>query len=250
MRRSKRAVPLFLALVLLPAVALAQTVTITRDVNLRRDPSTGNAPIRVLTPSEPALTLVDPTPERGYYHVRTADGQEGFVWTRNVRVGAPPATITDTIHPGAGVPGSASTVGCGDGLWRHVYRPSRLLVRQDCVTVTGVIVDATAHRSRRRADGVRHERDGDTHGWLKVDPRFASVINAGNASSEEGNLVFELVCHYEVTQPDAKPACAGFHDRTTIPAVGTHVAITGTLVQERNHGRWNEIHPVSKIEVR
>ena len=111
--------------------------------------------------------------------------------------------------------------------------PSRLLVKQDCVTVTGIIVDATANQSHPQADGVRHEGDGDTHGWLKVDPQFASLINSGNTSDEGGNLVFELVCHYKVTQADAKPACVGFKDHTTIPPVGTHVAITGTLCRKK-----------------
>ncbi len=139
--------------------------------------------------------------------------------------------------------------GCGDGRWKHVYHPTRLLVKQDCLTVTGVIVDATAPQSHHQPDGVRHEGDGDTHGWLKVDPQFASLINAGNTSDEGGNLVFEIVCHYSVKQADAKPSCAGFKDKTKIPKVGTHVAITGTFVQEKNHKQWNEIHPVSKIQV-
>src|SRR6266581_5474868 len=94
------------------------------------------------------------------------------------------------------------------------------------------------------------EGDGDTHGWLKVDPPFASLINAGNTSDEGGNLVFEIVCHYQVTQADAKPTCGAFTDHTTIPPVGAHVAITGTLVREKNHKQWNEIHPGSRIEQR
>ncbi len=53
--------------------------------------------------------------------------------------------------------------------------------------------------------------------------------------------MFEIVCHYTVKQSDAKPACAGFTDHTTIPPVGTHVAITGTFVQEKNHAKWNQI---------
>jgi hypothetical protein len=123
------------------------------------------------------------------------------------------------------------------------------VLKQDCLTVTGILVDATATLSRHQPDGMRHEPDGDTHGWLRVDPQFASLINAGNTSDEGGNLVFEIVCHYSVTQTDAKPACAGFTDHTTIPPVGSHVAITGTFVTEKNHAKWNEIHPVSSIRV-
>jgi hypothetical protein len=230
-----------------PIAAAAQTATVIHGVNLRPDPSSEYAPIRKLTPSEPPLALLDSAAESGYYHVRTSQGEEGYVWSRYVRVAATPAAPATTIQPGPGVPGSPDMVGCGDGLWRHVYHPSRLLVLQDCVSVTGVIVDATA--SHHQADGVRHEADGDTHGWLKVDPPFANLINAGNTSDEDGNLVFEIVCHYAVTQADAKPACAGFKDHTTIPPVGSHVAIRGTLVREKNHAKWDEIHPVSSIKV-
>ena len=229
--------------------AAAQTVTVVHNVNLRPDPSSEYPPIRSLTPAEPPLTLLEPSPESGYYHVQTSAGEEGYVWSRYVRVTVAPAAPAATLPPGPGVPGSPSMIGCGDGSWQHVYHPSRLLVKLDCVTVTGVIVDATAGQSHHQTDGVRHEPDGDTHGWLQVDSQFASMINAGNTSDEGGNLVFEIVCHSPVTQPDAQSACAGFTDHTTILPVGTHVAITGTFVQEKNHKKWNEIHPVSRIQV-
>lgn len=230
--------------------ASGQTVTVVHSVNLRPDPSNEYPPIRLLTPSEPPLTLLGASPESGYYHVRTSAGVEGYVWSRYVRVTATPAASRTTIQPGPGVDGSASMTGCGDGLWQHVYHPSRLIVLQDCVTVTGELVDATQGQAHHQPDGVRHEGDGDTHGWLKVDPPFANLINAGNTSDEGGNLVFEIVCHYQVTQADAKSSCVGFADHTTIPPVGAHVAITGTLVREKNHKQWNEIHPVTRIEQR
>ncbi len=230
-----------------PAAAQGQTVKVIQNVNLRPDPSIEYAAIRLLKPTEPPLTLLESDPQFGYYHVKTQAGEEGYVWSHFVQVVAAPATTATAFHPDTGVAGSAEMVGCGDGLWQHVYHPSRLIVKQDCVTITGTIVDATA--PHHNADGMRHEADGDTHGWLQVDSQFAAAINAGNTSDEQGNLVFELVCHYPVTQADAQPACSGFTDHTTIPPVGTHVAITGTFVQEKNHKKWNEIHPVSKIKI-
>jgi hypothetical protein len=47
--------------------------------------------------------------------------------------------------PDPGVPDSIGEVGCGDGLWHHVYHPARLTVRYDCVTITGTLRDASSH---------------------------------------------------------------------------------------------------------
>jgi len=247
-------------LLVLAHEASAQTVVVVRNTNLRTEQSSVDPPIRLLTPAEPPMTLVEPLLLDGYYHVRTTAGEDGYVYGRNVRVSmsatAPsptaattPSEGTTTIQLGPGVPGSANMVGCGDGLWEHVYHPTRLTVKQDCLTVTGTIVDATATQATHQPDGVRHEGDGDTHGWLQLDSAYASLINDGNTLDEGGNLVFEIVCHFKVTQADAKPGCTGFTDTTTIPPVGSHVAITGSFVTEKNHAKWNEIHPVSSIKV-
>jgi hypothetical protein len=250
MRRVRATISLLAAVLALPWVstrAPAQTVTVVHNVNLRPDPSIEYPPRRLLTPAEPPMLLLDGAPESGYYRVATSTGDTGYVWSRYVRINTSLGTAPTDIHPGPGVPGSTSMVGCGDSLWLHVYHPERLLVLQDCVTVTGTIVDATTNQSQHEPDGVRHEPDGDTHGWLEVDPQFASLINAGNTSNEGGNLVFEIVCHFTVSQADAKASCQGFTDHTVIPPIGAHVAITGTLVREKNHQHWNEIHPVSRI---
>ena len=249
----------FTALLLLGlcAAATAQSVTVSRNVNLRPEQSTEYPAIRLLKPDEPPLELLESHSMDGYYHVKTQAGEEGYVWSRAVHVSveepAGPAALAPRtvgrIELGPGVPGSASMRGCGDGLWKHAYHPTQLMVRNDCVTVTGVIVDATAHQSRHTKDGARHEGDGDTHSWLKVDAQFSNLVNDGTTSDEEGNLVFELVCHYTVRQEDAKDACKNFTDKTKIPPIGSHVAVRGTLITEKNHGKWNEIHPVSSIKV-
>ena len=135
---------------------------------------------------------------------------------------------------------------CDDKLWRHVYRPERLIVHKMCLSVTGTIVDAT---SGKRKDGVRKEADGDCHGWLKLDPGQEKLLNAGNMSDEDGNLVFEVVCLFKVTQKDAISACKGYKSPIVLPPVGSHVRMSGSWVQDTNHAKWNEIHPVSSITV-
>lgn len=128
--------------------------------------------------------------------------------------------------------------------WSHVYNPSRLTVEEPCVAVTGIIVDATNHKNK---DGVRHEKDGDSHGWLRLDQGQEKYLNAGNKTHEGGNLVFEVQCLYPVTQADAKAACAGWKNPIKIPAVGTHIRITGSWIMDDNHAQWFEVHPVESI---
>ncbi len=234
------------------AALFGQTAVTAHSTNLRGDPSTQHARIRLLEANE-QLSLLSSQRRNGYYHVEARDSTKGWVLARNVRVDTttvanprPDSLALSAVAIGPPVPGSNSLAGCGDGLWQHVYHPYRLLVVNECVTVSGIVVDATNGRS---SDGVRHEADGDTHGWLQLDPQFANLLNNGNMSAENGNLVFEIVCHYRVTQADAKPACSAFGDHTVIPPVGTHVRITGAFVQDNNHAKWNEIHPVSKIVV-
>jgi hypothetical protein len=141
-------------------------------------------------------------------------------------------------------PRQAQAESCDRTRWDHVYNPQRLTVLAECIAATGTIVDAT-HGKRR--DGVRHEADGDTHGWLKLDPGQDSLLDAGNMSNEEGNLVFEIVCRFSVKQTDAVGACSHYSDTLALPLPGTHVRMTGTWVRDNNHAKWNEIHPVTSV---
>jgi len=237
-----------------PGRATAHRRVATTAVHVRSGQSTSSRIITHLNGGD-TVSLLSPTKRSGYYHISERD-TTGWVYGRYLRLlgettaPAPTTPTVSTTHVGAsapGTPGSAALHGCGDHLWQHVYNPQRLLVKQACVTVQGTIVDAT---KGREPDGARHESDGDTHSWLQLDAAYRDMLDAGNTSDEGGNLVFEIVCHYTVKQADAKPACNGFVDHTVIPPVGTHVEITGTYVQDTNHARWNEIHPVSKIVVK
>jgi len=223
-----------------PVLVLAQEAATNRNANLRRDPSTASPALAVLQKGA-RVTLVDATEDSGFYHVRTENDEVGWVYAKLLTISPTPSTASTES---AAVP--AAGAGCDRTLWNHVYHPARLIVKNACVTATGTIVDATAGR---RADGVRHEADGDTHGWLKVDPQFKDMLNAGNTSAEGGNLVFEIVCRFPVTQKDAKSACKGYSDQVQLPPVGSHVSVVGTFVQDTFHAQWNEIHPVTSISI-
>jgi hypothetical protein len=223
--------------------ALSQQAIVRRNTTLRSEPSAAAMPEGQLQVND-RLTLVDPTAEHGYLQVQTSSGIEGWVFSRHIRVLASPSSSEPSTDPETSNPPGTQ---CDDTLWQHVYHPHRLIVKQPCIAVTGTIVDAT---NGREHDGVRHETDGDTHGWLKVDPEFEGLLNAGNLNNEGGNLVFEIVCKFvPPTQADAEPACENYQSPIVIPPVGTHVRIVGTYVRDTNHAQWMEIHPVSSITV-
>jgi Bacterial SH3 domain len=227
-------------LLLFAEVTAAQNATVKRNVILRAEATTASPAIEHLEPGA-ALTLLDPAKLGGFYHVKAEDGQTGWVWARNVSL--------ESAAPGTNEQPSAAgtTAQCDDSLWDHVYNPQRLIVKAKCMAVTGTIVDAT---KGKRKDGVRHEPDGDTHGWLDVDPQFKNLLNAGNLGHEGGNLVFEVVCKFPVSQADAVASCpTSYHTPIQIPPVGSHVRIVGSYVQDNNHAKWMEIHPVTSIEV-
>ena len=225
----------------LPALTWGQQATVNHAVNLRRDP-TATSPIVAHLAKGDRLVLVQAAADSGYYHVKTEDDQIGWVLKKYVDLS--PAAQPPNPPPSP-APTTPST-GCDATLWSHVYHSTRLIVHQQCITVTGTIVDATGGT---QPDGVRHEADGDTHGWLKVDPEFANLLNAGNQKDEGGNLVFEIICKYPVTQADAKAACANYTDKVTLLPVGTRVRILGVYVQDTCHGQWMEIHPVTSLAV-
>ena len=229
-----------------PCSLLAQQGTTDRNVILRRDPSTSSPVLEHLAKGV-RVTLVDASPDSGFYHVKTEDDQIGWVFAKYIIVSPPPINPVPPENPVTPPPTTPGA--CDPNLWKHVYHSSRLIVRQQCIEVTGTIVDATANERVKRPDGVRHEADGDTHGWLRVDPEFQNLLNAGNMSEEGGNLVFEIACRFPVTQKDAQAACQGYTDNVQLPKVGSRVRIVGSYVQDTFHAKWNEIHPVTSITV-
>ena len=106
------AIALVAAVVCVGSADAQQIVVVERNVNLRRDASTNQQPIRLLLPPE-ELELQDAAKVNNYYHVVRAESHDtGWVWANNVRVetpgqpdsaifGAAPATAIDPgwSHP-------------------------------------------------------------------------------------------------------------------------------------------------------
>ena len=128
---------------------------------------------------------------------------------------------------------------CNSSLWSHVYEPSRLQIKQACITVTGVVTD------------FHDNEDGDVDIRLAVDPPFQNLLNNGNITNLSGHLQTEAICQTRIQQgaSAAAAACKGFAGSVRVPRVGDHVQVTGRYVLDLNHG-WMEIHPISALVVR
>lgn len=125
---------------------------------------------------------------------------------------------------------------CDDTLWNHVYHKYRLQVIEKCKTVHGVIVKE------------KNEKDGDIHILLKLDAGQDNLLNEMNYKQQKGCLVIEPICEHDVSQLDAIGACEGYVNKVYIPHVGEHVEVTGSYVNDTQHG-WNEIHPITKVTI-
>ncbi len=117
---------------------------------------------------------------------------------------------TTTTRP---APTTTTTVAgaCDPSLWRHVYHPARLRVVRPCL-----------------------------YRW---------TLRPANSTGQHGDLVLEPVCVRSPTQVDAVAACTGYRSPVAVPAVGTHVRVTGAYVYDLDHGGWAELHPVTTIRV-
>jgi uncharacterized protein YgiM (DUF1202 family) len=116
----KKLFSLLLFLVLQASLAAAQTAVVARNVNLRPDPSSHGAPVETLKVGT-KLQVVETELTNGFLHVRTEDGAEGWVWSRNLDVQTNAATANPqhvgpaNLYPDPSVtPGLAATLNMDD----------------------------------------------------------------------------------------------------------------------------------------
>ena len=131
---------------------------------------------------------------------------------------------------------NTTTIDCDTSFWRYVYNPVRLEVIDKCKTVTGVIEESSAND------------DGDQHMLLKLDAGQDNLLTKKNIKKKQGDLVIEAVCANKTTLPKVGNTCEGYINKIQIPKLGEHVRVTGSLVIDSHNG-WEEIHPITKIEI-
>ena len=125
---------------------------------------------------------------------------------------------------------------CDPALEKYVYNPARLTMIEKCVTVTGIIEESSAND------------DGDHHMLLRLDKGQENLLTKINIKKKQGNLVIEAVCANKTSLKKVGSICNGFINKVQIPKLVTHVKVTGSLVNDTHNG-WNEIHPITKIEI-
>ena len=102
---------------------------------------------------------------------------------------------------------------------------------------------------------VRHELDGDYHIGIRLDPKYADMINLANTAYQNGDIVAEIVPADEPGCTPGKPPimpygtynyglCTGAD--IAAPPVGARVSVTGPYALDHEHG-WLEIHPVWQL---
>src|SRR5215471_3785256 len=75
--------------------AVAQQATVNHGVSLRGDPSTKNPPTGHLNRNS-TVTLLEANPKVGFYHVKTADGKDGWVGVKYLNVEPQAGTSSGT----------------------------------------------------------------------------------------------------------------------------------------------------------
>jgi hypothetical protein len=93
------------AIVLLSGLVVqtaAQQAVLMNRATLRVDPSSKNPPMLRLDAGTD-VDLIDPSRSHSYYHVRTADGQEGWIYSQTLKLVSaipPPTTPPTPTSPG------------------------------------------------------------------------------------------------------------------------------------------------------
>ena len=85
--------------------AVGDEALVIKRATLRSDPSTNHRALLTLPPRTD-VELLEPTPTNGYYRVRTEEGHEGWVYSRNLEIvaGSPSAPAPPPIAPTAPTP--------------------------------------------------------------------------------------------------------------------------------------------------
>ena len=254
-------------LLLCARLASAQTVTLTRNVNLRPTPSTIEDPKALLKPPT-VLALLSPAKDEGYYKVRAPDGQEGFVWAKNVRLDQPTTpvpptptpTSTPTIAPMAVALPTLPSCTIPDSTksrWDMKTRPSSSAAEQSLSVnqmITGA-VPMSLPSSARTSNVPIHQRETDQKvyrltGWVRAvrlqdnDCEFHVEV-ASTAAEGSPRVIVEIPQKEETaarTLMSLVGMASGGQTKTLSPAKAVKLQFVGYAFLDQ----WHQTNPATK----
>jgi hypothetical protein len=190
------------------ATAAAQQAVVSRNVNLRPTPSNAQPEIKLLLPPE-ALTLLEPNPTGGYYHVQSSAGP-GWVWGRNIKFPPPGAASPTTFGappapPPPAAPAYAITHPACPPVGKYINKATGQLMLYSATSDGGLrdmakrhLPTGTTPKTLTFADFVALQQDVDTltgkdavHHTVAFTPDRTKLRNLQTASGavSEGDLV-------------------------------------------------------------
>ena len=124
------------------------------------------------------------------------------------------------------------TINCfGQDKWNHIHEKDRLRLLHDSVSITGIVENCYQYI------------DGDFVIELRLDS-CQELLNKTNIKKLGGLIEVEIICHHS----NVFSECFGYLNDIIAPKIKDHIRVLGSYVTDKRH-KWNEIHPVFKLEV-
>lgn len=174
----KRLLQLLLVCLLWGTTATAQTAVVKRNVNLRSDSSTNSNIIESLKPGD-QLQLLSSSKTNGFYQVTVADGQEGWVWARNIKILEATPTATPSPVPNAPTPARASSQPPATDLFSQLMNARKTPVPQPLIENGSQVCGPTGDATNQTAIGLNTNKNRtDTPGASEyVDIGWSDLAN-------------------------------------------------------------------------
>ncbi len=264
-----------LAVVLIATSAAAQNAVVARNVNLRLGPSSTATVKEPLHPPD-ELTILDSVQTNGYYEVRAADSEHGWVWARNVQITDTIAGTVPEVFHGCPLVGSAA----------QANRQASNRKKNRLTPPLAGVIDGNATLTAILQTGDDETRWSDTRGAsivayvIEVKKGSQETVNCGDTDSAYIDTHIDVVQHPTDTAKrthlivEVTPRWREFVShrgtdwttRTLKQTLEGHwVRFTGWLFWDFEHvdasehtnagaaGNWRatawEIHPVTQIKI-
>lgn len=186
----KRALVL-LTLVFSLSFAFGQTATVQTDTNVREKPTRSSTIVTTMSAGD-QVNLLSPTPRRGYYHIRTNDGDEGWALAKNLQADTGDGSGTSSTTGGSGTSstGNSGTTASGSDLFSQLMSVRRDAVGQPLVEngqeVCGPSGDATNQQAQVLNQNKNRTDTPDPASYVTIDWNSLKTLDKNRVSDFQG----------------------------------------------------------------